>query len=163
MTLGQFTEPRLLIPRLLSERSDGAIRELAKRLETTGRIGNAPAFLEAVLRREEELPTYIEGVAVPHARGGAVTELSIAIGLSGPGIPWDRENRCVAKAVFLFAVPLSEAQTYLALLGGLSSLIHDEIAYTALRRATQPEAMLQVLQAVRLVRMAARPCAARTP
>lgn len=159
MTLGQFTEPKLLIPRLLSDRSDGAIRELAKRLETAGRIGNAPAFLEAVLEREEELPTYIEGVAVPHARGRAVTKLSVAIGLSGPGIPWGRENRRVAKAVFLVAVPMSEAQTYLSLLRGVSNLIHDETAYTALQRATQPESMLSVLQTVRLVRMKDQPCA----
>lgn len=66
MTLGQFTEPRLLIPRLLSDRQDGAIQELAKRLEATGRIQNASAFLEAVLKRENELPNVCR-----RGRGGA--------------------------------------------------------------------------------------------
>lgn len=162
MTLAQFTEVKLLVPRLLSDRQDGAIRELTKRLETTGRIGNAAGFLEAVLQREVELPTFLEGVAVPHARGGAVNKLSVAVGLSVPGIPWGCDNRRLAEIVFLFAVPLSGARTYLSLLSGLSSLIQDEMACTALKRATQPEAMLSVLQNVRLVRMTAQPRPTRT-
>ena len=157
MTISRFTETKLLIPRLLSERQDGAIQELTKRLDATGRIENAPAFLEAVLEREMEMTTFVEGVAVPHVRGRAVKQLSVAIGLSAAGIPWGREKRRVAHAVFLFAIPLIEAATYLSLLSGLSSLIQDEIAFTALRQAMQPEEMLAVLNSVRLVRVAVRP------
>jgi fructose PTS system EIIBC or EIIC component len=148
MTLGQFTEPKLLIPRVLSDRQEGVIRELAKRLETSGRIENAPAFLEAVLTRETEMPTFIDGVALPHARGGAVQTLSFAVGLSAAGIPWGEDNRRITHAVFLFAVPLSEAQTYLSLLSGLSHLMRDERAFTALKEAVQPEEMLHVLNQV---------------
>ena len=157
MTLGQFTEAKLLIPRLLSDRQDGAIQELTKRLEATGRIESASGFLEAVLKRETEMPTFVEGVGVPHVRGRAVQKLSVAVGLSAVGIPWGWDQRRVAHAVFLFAVPISKAATYLSLLSGLSTLIQDEMAFTALKRATQPEEMLTVLNAVRLVRMTARP------
>ncbi len=163
MTFGQFTESKLLIPHLHSSRSDGAIRELAKSLETTGRIGNPTAFLEAVLQREEEMPTFLESVAIPHARGAAVNKLSVAVGLSVPGIPWGRDGRHIAKIVFLFAVPLSEARTYLSMLSGLSTLIHDEMACAALKHATQPEAMLGVLQTVRLVPLLAQPNQAPMP
>jgi PTS system fructose-specific IIA component len=164
MTLGQFTEPKLLIPRLLSDRQDGAIQELSKRLEATQRIQNAPAFLEAVLKRENELPTFVgEGVAVPHMRGAAVDKLSVAVGLSAPGIPWGWDKRRVAKVIFLFAVPLTHAQPYLSLLSVLSSLIYDEIAFPALKRAAQPEEMIEVLNAIRLVRMTVQPGSVREP
>lgn len=73
------------------------------------------------------------------------------------GIPWGFDKRRVAKVVFLFAAPLTEARTYLSLLSGLSSLIHDEIAFDTLKRAIQPEEMLSVLNAVRLTRMTVRP------
>ena len=158
MRLSQFTEPKLLIPRLLSDRRDGAIQELTNRLEATCRIQNAPGFLEAVLKRETELPTFVgDGAAVPHVRGGAVSKLSVAVGLSSIGIPWGRDRRHVAKAVFLFAVPLTEAATLLSLQSAVSSLIHDEMAFTTLKRATQPEEMFTVLNAIRLVQMTARP------
>jgi hypothetical protein len=38
MTLAQFTGPKLLIPRLLSDRQEGAIQELTKRLEATAAL-----------------------------------------------------------------------------------------------------------------------------
>jgi mannitol/fructose-specific phosphotransferase system IIA component (Ntr-type) len=152
MTLGQFTEPKLLLPRLLSDQQDGAIQELSKRLAATGRIGNAPAFLAAVLKREAELPTFIDGVAVPHVRGAAVTELSVAIGLSAESIPWGGDKRRVAHAVILFAIPLTEAQTYLQLLSGLCALINDDTAFARLKAAVQPEEMFRMLKAVRLAR-----------
>jgi len=157
MTLCQFAEPKLLIPRLLSDRQEGAIQELTRRLETTARIENAPAFLDAVLKREMEIPTFIgDGVAAPHVRGAAVRKLSVAVGLSAAGMPWGRDRRHIAKAIFLFAVPFTETRTYLSVLSGLSTLIQDEMAFTALKRATQPEDMQSVLNAVRLVRMTAQ-------
>jgi mannitol/fructose-specific phosphotransferase system IIA component (Ntr-type) len=156
MTLGQFTEPKLLIPHLLSNQQDGVIQELTQRLESTERIQNAPAFLEAVLKRESQVPTFIEdGVAIPHVRSGAVGKLSVAVGLSAPGIPWGRDNRCIAKVVFLFAVPLTEAQAYLSLLSGLSALTRNEMAFAAFRRATQPAEMLGVLNTIPLMPMPA--------
>ncbi|MBI4664046.1 MAG: PTS sugar transporter subunit IIA [Verrucomicrobia bacterium] len=154
MHLGQFTEPKLLIPRLLSRRPDGAIRELALRLEAAARIRSASLFLEALLKRESEAPTFVaQSVAVPHLRGGAVNRLSFAVGLSSSGIPWGRNGRPVATVVFLIAVPLTEAATYLSMLSGLSSLIQDEFAFKSLRRATQPEQMQDALNGVRLPRI----------
>jgi mannitol/fructose-specific phosphotransferase system IIA component (Ntr-type) len=163
MTLGLFTEPKLLIPRLLSDRQDVALQELTGRLEATQRIQNTPAFLEAVLKRETEMPTLLECVAVPHVRGGAVEKLSLAVGLSATGIPWGWDKCRRARAVFLFAVPWAEAQTYLSLLSGLSRLVQDKMAFAALRGATQPEEMLSVLHAIRPVRRIARPGSAPLP
>ena len=158
MTLGQFTEAKLLVPRLLSGHQQGAIQELTKRLEATGRITNAPAFLEAVLKRVRELPTFVgEGVAVPHVRGAAVSQLSMAVGLADAGIQWGASQRHDVRIVVLFAVPLAEAQTYLNLLSGLSSLIQDEKAFAALQRARQPEEMLSVFNSTHLVQMTAPP------
>lgn len=162
MTLGQFTETKLLVPRLVSGHQDGAIHELTRRLEATGRITNAPAFLEAVLKRERELPTFVgDGVAVPHVRGGAVAKLSMAVGLAAAGIPWGSSQRHDARMVVLFAVPLLEAQTYLTLLSGLSSLIQDETALAAVQRARQPDEMLSVFNATHLVETPAQPRSVR--
>jgi 2-O-A-mannosyl-D-glycerate-specific PTS system IIC component len=103
MTLGQFTELKLLVPRLLSDQQDVAIRELVRRLEATARIQGATAFLEAALKCESHSPTFVgEGVAVPQVRGAAVQRLSLAIGLSSGGIPWgDCQQHTVGPLVAL--------------------------------------------------------------
>jgi mannitol/fructose-specific phosphotransferase system IIA component (Ntr-type) len=152
MTVGQFAEPKLLIPRLLSDQQPRAIEELTLCLETADRIQDAPAFLEAVLNRELDMPTFIEGVALPHARSAAVNRLSVAVGLCPAGIAWGRDRRRIAKVVFLFAVPLTEAGGYMSLLSGISRFIRDPAAFAAFQRATEPEEMLTMLNAVQLRR-----------
>lgn len=150
LTLGQFTDLRWIVPRLLNTGEDGVIHELAKRLEAGGRIPDAAAFTAAVIKRERDLPTYAGyGVVAPHGRGAAVRALSLAVGLSADGVPWGRGGRLRAHAVFLFAIPLTAAATYLALLSGLAALVQDEEAFAFLKAARQPEDILRVLHSVR--------------
>jgi PTS system fructose-specific IIA component len=153
MTLGQFTEPKLLVPRLLSDRQESVITELSQRLENAARIENAPAFTRAVLEHESLASAVFDGVAFPLARGRAVNRLSFAIGLAQQSMRWGIGNAPRVHTVFLFAVPLSEGQHYLSLVQTISSFTRDEMAFSTLRRCTQPEAMLGVLNAVRVVRM----------
>jgi mannitol/fructose-specific phosphotransferase system IIA component (Ntr-type) len=157
MTLAQFTEPKLLVPRLLSERQEDVIVELAKRLESAERIANAGRFAQSLMACESLAVAVLDGVAFPHARGGAVKKLSFALGLSQPCIRWGRGRSPVVHTVALFAVPLSEGQTYLSLVMAFSSFMKDEPAFSALRRYVRPEAMLNVLEQVRVVRMGTTP------
>lgn len=146
MTLADFTEPKLLVPRLLSANQNGAIMELSKRLHRAGRIEDAEAFCQAVLERESLLhPVVEQGLAFPHARGRAVHRLSFAVGLSAAGIRWDSAKGMIVHAVVLLAVPLSEAQIYLALLGTLSRFTQDETAFASFKQSAQPEKMLAIL------------------
>jgi mannitol/fructose-specific phosphotransferase system IIA component (Ntr-type) len=149
MTLGQFTETDLLAPTLPGGSQDGAIAELTRRLELTGRIQNATAFLKEALAREAQQPMFVgKGVVVPHVRSSDALKLSVAVGLAGNGVAWGGHG--TANIVFLFAVPSTEAGKYLLLLSGLSRLMQDTAAFTALKVATQPEEMWRVLNEVRL-------------
>jgi len=156
MNLGQFTESKLLVPRLLSEWRDCAISELSQRLENAGRIENASAFTRAVLDHESLVSAVFDKVAFPVARGKAVKELSFALGLSRQGIRWGVGRTPVVDTVILFAVPLLEGQRYLSLVLTISSFLKDEMAFAALRCCTQSEEMWTVLQHVRCVRTGAR-------
>jgi mannitol/fructose-specific phosphotransferase system IIA component (Ntr-type) len=145
MTLVQFTEPNLLVPRLLSETHDSAIAELGGRLEKAGRISNVDAFTHAVLKHESFVSAVFDEVAFPLARGPAVNELSFALGVSSPGIRWGDGKASMVHAIVLFAVPLSAEHAYLSLVMSFSSFFKDEMAFSALRRCAQPEEMFSVL------------------
>jgi len=145
MTLAQFTEPNLLVPRLLSETHDSAIAELSSRLEKAGRIENADAFTHAVLKHESFVSAVFDEVAFPLARGPAVKELSFALGLSQAGVRWSDGKASTIHAVVLFAVPWSAEHSYLSLVMSFSSFLKDEMAFSALHRCTQPEEMFSVL------------------
>jgi len=149
MTFGQFSEPDLLVPRLPGDRQDAAIRELTRRLESTGRIQHADAFLKAALAREIQQPIFVDkGVVVPHVRSSDVVRLSVAVGLAEAGVAWGKHG--AAHVVFLFAVPLTEAGAYLLLLSGLSRLMQNKAAFAALKHGTRPEEMWRALNEIRL-------------
>lgn len=157
MTLGEFTEPRLLVPRLLSDRQKDVIAELAKRLESAKRIEHAAGFAQALMAHESLAAAVLDGVAFPHARGRAVKELSFAIGLSQEGVRWGGERGQLIHTLVLFAVPLSEGQRYLSLVLAFASFLKDDRAFSALRCCVQPEEMLGVLKQVRVARVGQNP------
>ena len=152
MNLGQFTEAKLLVPRLLSEWRDSAISELSLCLEGAQRIESASTFTRAVLDHEALVSAVFDEAALPLARGRTVRELSFALGLSPQGVRWGTSKTPLIHTVILFAVPLSEDQRYLSLLSTMSSFLKDEVAFSALRHCLQPEEMLTVLNHVHCVR-----------
>jgi mannitol/fructose-specific phosphotransferase system IIA component (Ntr-type) len=150
MNLAELTELKLLVPRLLSNRLPDALRELTLRLENTGRISNSEASVEVILRREEQWPTVIApGVAVPHVRGPAVRELSLAVGLSQRGVRWGSGDGAVHQ-VFLFAVPLASTNSYLSAASALTRMIQEQGVFAELIESRQPETMREVLSRISL-------------
>jgi len=145
----QYTDLRLLVPRLLSADQSGAIKELARRLQSAGRIEDASAFLRAVMERESMLQFPAEsGVVFPHARGSGIITLSFAVGLAPHGIAWGDVKGACARVVFLLAIPLSETQSYLDLLARLAALCQNGQLLASLRESVRPEQMLAVLNSV---------------
>src|SRR5450759_1003641 len=67
MTLAQFTEPKLLVPRLLSNHRESAIIELSRRLKSAGRIENADSFVDAAMDHESIASAVFDGVTFPLA------------------------------------------------------------------------------------------------
>jgi mannitol/fructose-specific phosphotransferase system IIA component (Ntr-type) len=149
MTLGKFTETKLLVPRLLSTDHMGAIKELTKRLYLTGRIDDSLAFFQAVVEREYMLHSTPErGVVFPHARGHGVNTLSFAVGISAEGVPWGSFRGPLARVVLLLAIPLSETQVYLNLLSSLSRFFQEEASLTSLCECRQPEEMFTLFDSI---------------
>ena len=99
-----------------------------------------------MLERESLLhPVVEQGLAFPMREDGPCIGSPFAVGLSAAGIRWDSAKGMIVHAVVLLAVPLSEAQIYLALLGTLSRFTQDETAFASFKQSAQPEKMLAIL------------------
>ena len=152
MNLGQFTEPKLLVPQLVNGWRDSVIYELSRHLESAGRVENAIAFTHAVLDHESLVSTVFDEVAFSLGRGKAVKELSFALGLSSQGVRWGAGRTPIVHTVILFAVPILEGQPYDSLVLTFARFLKDGIAFSALRHCTQPGQMWTVLSHVCCVR-----------
>jgi len=145
-TLGDFTAPTLLVPRLMAGHHEMAVAELARRLESAGRIIDGRAFVDAVLTHDELVPTVFDGVAFPLARSQSVKELSFAAGLAPRPMHWGATREPLVDTIILIALPEREGAQYLSLIPMFSSFLKDPAGLAALRRCVQPEEMLEVFE-----------------
>ena len=94
-----------------------ALDALIDTIAKVGAVTDPKALHDAILAREQIMSTGIgSGVAVPHVRIEAVTQPTLAIGISPEGIPFDASDNQPVTVTVLFAMPPDTNKLYLGLL-----------------------------------------------
>lgn len=122
------------------------IRSLATRVVEQGRATDAAALFADAWAREEKDETGLPGgIAIPHAKSGAVTQPSLAFARLDPGVDFGADDG-PADLVFLIAAPADAAEDHLAVLSKLArSLMNDD--FTArLRAAAAPDDAVAIVR-----------------
>ena len=90
MNLRKILSPEVICMNLESESKDDVIEELLDLLMASGKVSDRDQALAAIKDRESKMSTGIQhGVAIPHGKCAAVTELAACIGLKPEGIDFD--------------------------------------------------------------------------
>jgi fructose PTS system EIIBC or EIIC component len=151
MTLADFTNPALIIPRLQSTDVAGVINELSQALQREGRISDLLPFYHAALNREYLVSTNTEaGMAFPHARIASLKQVSFALGRSQQSLAWGSKSQSSVRLVFLLAVPATDSTQYLPLISGLVRLAKDQALVDHMLTERNPEQLFEALQQVEL-------------
>jgi len=104
------------------------------------------AIYAAVLERENVLSTGIgDGVALPHAKYGAVSELAMAAGVSREPVEFGALDGRSVRLFFLLLGPDSAAVTHVRALARVSRLMRDESLRQRLLSAEEAERFLTTL------------------
>lgn len=124
-----------------------AIKELANTFVVEGVVQNDAAYLEAVMKREQESTTGIGfGVAIPHGKSSAVAKPSLAFGRSIEGVNYESMDGKPVHLVFLIAVPETSNDEHLRILSKLSrKLMHEEVRQS-LMNVTSVEEIYQIFE-----------------
>lgn len=147
VTIDALVTPELVILDAEFGGPSDAIRALAGRLETAGRLTDIDGFLAAALAREEETGgTGMEsGVAIPHAKHAGVTQASVAVARVPGGVDFGAVD-APADLVFLIAAPKDADDVHVTVLSKLARrLIHDSFR-SALRQAPTADAVVAILK-----------------
>ena len=136
-----------MIPKLQSTAPPAAIAELCATLQKDGRLNDSAAFYDAVMTRELLSATSISpGWALPHARLKGLSQLSFALGRTFQPLVWFGESKSRVQTIFLFAVPETEAKTYLNLIAAVARLSQNAALLEQLQRARDEQGMFEILQ-----------------
>lgn len=120
-----LTPDRVVVP-LAARDKAGVIAELTRHLVNRSG-GGYSEVLGAVAEREAVLSTGIGfGVAIPHARSSAVSELSIVCGVSPVPVPYDSIDGEPVRLFFLIVGPESSAGQHVKILSRIARLVRRE-------------------------------------
>jgi mannitol/fructose-specific phosphotransferase system IIA component (Ntr-type) len=135
----RFSSGSLMIPRLVSTDMEGAIRELACRMEAEGFVDNADRLAEQALAREAICSTAVDpGLAFPHVRGVEGGGLTLSLGVSAKGIRFDEHVKSPARIIFFIVIPTAASAFYLKLIAGLAETFMDAEARKKLTAEEEP-------------------------
>ncbi|MBG9542463.1 PTS fructose transporter subunit IIA [Cytobacillus firmus] len=123
-----------------------AINGLVDKLDTAGKLHDRAAFKTAILKREEQSTTGIgDGIAIPHAKTGAVKEPAIAFGKSEEGVNYESLDGQPAHLFFMIAAPEGANNTHLEALSRLSSILMNEEARKKLQTAASADEVIEII------------------
>jgi PTS system nitrogen regulatory IIA component len=139
-----LTPDRVVVPLSASDKA-GVIAELTRHLvERSG--GTFAEVLGAVQEREAVLSTGIGfGVAIPHARSSAVSELTLICGVSPSPVPYDSIDGEPVRLFFLIVGPEASAGQHVKILSRIARLVRRENLREKLCQARSAEEFYEAL------------------
>lgn len=147
MKLTSLLNTSLIKLDLEKESKPEVLEELIDLLVQSDKIKDKESFTKAVLDREDICSTGIgKGIAIPHSRNEAISEVAVALGRSKRGINFDALDSQPVQLIFLLAAPLNAGSVYLKALARLSRLLRHAEFREALIEARTKEDIIRIIE-----------------
>jgi PTS system nitrogen regulatory IIA component len=105
MNLKKILTNDSILPELKADTKRGVIEEIAASMAAAGTLTNRTAAAQALLAREEKMSTGMQnGIAIPHGKTDAVSQLVAAIAIHRTGVDFAAMD---GKPSHIFIVTLS--------------------------------------------------------
>ncbi len=125
---------------------NAAIDTLVGLHEKVGNLSDPAGFKEAILAREAKGSTAIGmGIAVPHAKSGAVKTAGLSAMTIPAGVDYKALDKNPSKLFFMIAAPDGAADTHLEVLSKLMTLLMDPAFAGKLIDAKTPEEFMSII------------------
>ena len=139
----ELLKPGCIALSLEGKTDEEAILGVVALLEGKRGVLNYEELSRDILTREHLSPTCIgNSMAIPHARTDHVESIVMAVGRCEKPIDFDGE---AVRLVFAIGIPRSLPGKYLALIGALGRLAHNETILEDLMNAASPKQFLLAL------------------
>ncbi len=148
MNLLDILSPESTIVDLKGESKEDIIAELVNSLPVGDSITDREQVLQAVLDREKIMSTGIgDGIAIPHGKSAAVTELVAAMGTQRRGVDFDALDGEPAFVFFLLVSPANVSGPHIKALARISRLLKNDEFKKKLIEADSAEEIIATIEA----------------
>lgn len=149
MKLSEVVCAKAIVPKLEAQDRDGVIRELVAALNKAGCVSDSDVseVVKAVIDRENEASTGIgKGVAVPHVKHNAVSDVVAAVGLCGDGIDFSSLDKQPVYSVILLVSPSGNPDKHLQAMEVLFKNLQNDDFRSFLRQAETVKAVTDLVK-----------------
>lgn len=148
MNLLDILSPASTIVNLRGKSKEAIITELVDSLVGGDAITDRDQVLQAVLDREKIMSTGIgDGIAIPHGKSAAVTDLVAAMGTQRQGIDFDALDGEPAFVFFLLVSPANVSGPHIKALARISRLLKNDAFKKKLIDANSAEEIIATIEA----------------
>ena len=148
MNLLDILSPESIIVDLKGESKEEIITELVNSLPVGDAITDRDQVLQAVIDREKIMSTGIgDGIAIPHGKSAAVTELVAAMGTQRRGMDFDALDGEPAYVFFLLVSPANVSGPHIKALARISRLLKNDEFKKKLIEADSAEEIIATIEA----------------
>mgnify|MGYP000034032810 FL=1 len=137
-----FSEDLIILDLVATDKVD-AIKQMAAVAVAAGRGTDADQIATDVIARDEMGTPQIDGIAIPHARSGGVSDAAVVVARTA-GVVFDPEED-PAQVVFMILVPNEAGDQHIEILSGLARRMMDPDFTAGLRTADSKSALVQLL------------------
>lgn len=125
---------------------EAVLRELARLLAATGRVGSESKLFQDLLFREKKASTGIGGgIAIPHIRTLQAKELIVALAISRDGVDFDAVDQKKVHVFIAMVTPPYEDKLYLRVLKSLGNAFSAPGVKNSLLEAKNAGEVIRIL------------------
>ncbi len=140
--ISNLFDPKCIQLELAARTKEAAVKELVTLLASAGslRADDVDRHIREVMAREKISSTGIgKGIAIPHVLVAEVNAITMAVGRSVKGVPFEAVDGKPAHLIFLIIGPQGQNNEYLKILSTLSRYLNDRAFFEALMKVETPE------------------------
>jgi len=146
MILTQILRPDCVKVPLEGQDKQSVITELVGLLDANGLLLDRDVVSDAVFAREKTRSTGIgSGIAIPHGKCKAVSELVMAMGITSEPIDFQSVDGKPVKIVILLVSPANQTGPHIQALARISRLMLDGQFKEAIEKATSAEQAYELI------------------
>jgi nitrogen PTS system EIIA component len=146
MKIVDLIQREMIVPALVATDKRGILEELAKHIASKVTKIDGTQLSKVLIDRESLASTAIgEGVAIPHGKLPAVTEITACLGRAQSGVDFDSMDGQPTYLFFVLVAPETSTGAHLKALARISRVFKDSEFRRRLLAATDAAAMFQVV------------------
>ena len=146
VNLGSLTRPDLIFTDLPGTDRKSVLREVAKRIEAAGVVGDCEVLFAKLCEREELGTTGVgHQVAVPHCKVKGLAEIVVSVGICSEGIDFEAADDQPVRVLFTVVSPEKEPAIHLHALAAISHWVKADHHVEKILEQSDQEGILRLL------------------